>query len=140
MVAFFNAPEAVPDAEARALHAALRVQSGFRPLRQTWLDRGHDLGLGIGVASGEATVGTIGFGDQWQYAAIGTVTNLSARLCAMAADGEVLVSGEVLATVGDADAEDRGEQSIRGLGEPVPVFNVRGLADAGGLSRPAAKD
>ncbi len=127
MVAFFNAPEAVPDAEARALHAALRVQSGFRSLRQTWLSRGHDLGLGIGVASGEATVGTIGFGDQWQYAAIGTVTNLSARLCAMAADGEVLVSGEVLVTVGDADAEDRGEQSIRGLGEPVPVFNVRGL-------------
>ena len=129
MVAFFNAPTELPHPEECAVRTSLRIQSDFRRVHETWARRGHKLGLGIGLACGYATVGAIGFQDQWQYAAIGTVTNLSARLCSMAADGEVLATSKVLEQIRGADAEARGHQDIRGLSKSIPVFNVKRMTE-----------
>jgi class 3 adenylate cyclase len=128
MIAFFNAPLELPNPEECAVRASLRIQHEFRSLRENWRLKGPALGLGIGISSGHASAGAIGFRDQRQYAAIGPVTNLSARLCGMAAHGEVLVTSHVLEPLaGGVAYEARGEQEIRGLSRRVPVFNVSAM-------------
>ena len=64
-------------------------------LADGWRDRGHDLGFGIGIAQGYATLGRIGFEGRFDYAAIGSVTNLAARLCAEAEPWQILVTQRV---------------------------------------------
>jgi class 3 adenylate cyclase len=131
MVIFFNAPVEIPSPEEQAVRAALDMQSSFAALRQKWLRQGHELGLGIGLSSGYATVGAIGIENHWQYAAIGTVTNLSARLCADAAHGQVLASSKVLHPLEDlVETEAMGEKNMKGLQKPVPMFRVIGLKTA----------
>lgn len=131
MVTFFNAPVEIPEPEAAAVRAALDMRRAFEPLRERWARRGHTLGLGIGISSGLATVGAIGFAHRWQYAATGAVTNVSARLCAEAQHGQILVSGRVLKHHADRFRSDAlGERMLRGLQHPLPVHNV--LDAAGG--------
>jgi adenylate cyclase len=133
MVTFFNAPIEIEHPEAAAVQAGIEMRGAFGPLRDRWAARGHTLGLGIGISSGLATVGAIGFAQRWQYAATGTVTNVSARLCAEAAHGQILVTPRVLGSSEDRfEVESLGEMSLRGLQHPLPVFNVLGSA------RPAA--
>lgn len=128
MVIFFNAPLEIETPEAAAVRAALEMQERFGVLRQKWLRLGHDLGLGIGLSSGYATIGALGFSGRWQYAAIGTVTNLSARLCGDASHGQILATSKVMLKVeGLVEAESMGEKTIRGLQKPVPVFRIQGL-------------
>ncbi|MGQ0586429.1 MAG: adenylate/guanylate cyclase domain-containing protein [Gammaproteobacteria bacterium] len=122
---FFNAPLEVADPELRAVRMALDMRGEFERLRSTWAARGHELGVGIGIDCGPATVGRVGTDERWNYAAIGPVTNLAARLCGRAAHGEILVSAAVRAKVGEAVvARDLGEQEIKGLPGPVPVFSL----------------
>ena len=82
----------------------------------------------MGIAQGYATIGAIGFEGRWDYGAIGTVTNLAARLCAEAQGGQILVTSRVAAAVeGVVEVAEVGALSLRGLTRPVPTFNVVGL-------------
>jgi class 3 adenylate cyclase len=86
--------------------------------------------LGIGVANGYATLGVIGFEGRWDYAAIGSVTNLAARLCATADGGQVLVSGRFLSKVdGLVESESMGELALKGFRRPVQIHNVLRLRE-----------
>jgi class 3 adenylate cyclase len=106
-----------------AVRMALDMQQGFPPLADIWRKNGFDLGLGCGIAMGYATLGQIGFEGRWDYAAIGGVTNLAARLCGEAAGGQVLVDRKVMARVeGLFVADDIGALELKGLTHPVPAF------------------
>ena len=105
---------------------AMRDQS--LGLAARWRKRGWDLALGVGIAQGYATIGAIGFEGRLDYGAIGTVTNLAARLCGEAAGGQILISARVAAAVeGMIDAESLGALTLKGLARPVPAWSVRGL-------------
>ncbi len=127
---FFNDPVVVPNPAERALHMAVAMQEQAAVLLEKWRKQGYDLGFGIGVAQGYATIGAIGFEGRWDYGAIGNVTNLAARLCAEAKPGQILVSRRILATVeGLVDAEPVGEITLKGFFKPVAIFNVLRLKD-----------
>jgi adenylate cyclase len=128
MMVFFNDPVEVPDPAARAVRMAVAMRDALTEMSARWRKRGWDLGASIGIAQGYATIGAIGFEGRWDYAAIGTVTNLAARLCAEAAAGQVYISAKVAAAVeGLIEAEDVGAITMKGLSRPVRIWNVRGL-------------
>ena len=125
MMVFFNDPVPVENPAERAVRMAAAMRDRVRELRGAWRKRGHDLDLGVGIAQGYATIGAIGFEGRWDYGAIGTVTNLAARLCAEAQGGQVLVTSRVAAAVEElVDVEEVGALALRGLTKPVPTFNV----------------
>jgi len=128
MMVFFNDPVPVPDPALRAVRMAVAMRQRAQHLAAGWTKLGHDLALGVGVAQGYATIGAIGFEERWDYAAIGTVTNLAFRLCAEARPWQVLVSPRVAAAVEEAaELEDVGLLSLKGLARPVPARNVVAL-------------
>jgi len=128
MMVFFNDPLPCPDAPERASKLALEMRDAVARLGETWRKRGHRLGFGIGMAQGYATLGRIGFGDRFDYTAIGAVINLAARLCAEAADGQVLVSGRLAAAAeAVAEIEELGERHLKGMVRPVAVSCLRTL-------------
>lgn len=99
-------------------------------LAQRWRKRGFELGFGVGIAQGYATLGTIGFEGRLDYAAIGTVPNLAARLCAEAKSGEILISRRTLNAVEDLiEAEPIGDLALKGLARAIPVHQVRRLRE-----------
>ena len=109
---------------------AVGMRQRMRELTETWRKSMHQLGFGVGIAQGYATVGMIGFEGRVDYAAIGSVTNLAARLCDQERDGQILISQRVFAGVEElVDAEPQGELSFKGFRQPMPVFNVVGLKD-----------
>lgn len=125
MLIFFNAPLEIPEPEKQAIQAALEMRTAFDSLRERWAKLGHELGLGIGLANGYATIGAIGFLGRSQYAAIGAVTNLASRLCSSATHGEILTTARVVAEVENVvESESAGEQTIRGFTRPVAVVRV----------------
>ena len=127
MMVFFNDPVPVPDPAARATRMAIAMRDCVAALAAGWRRRGYDLAVGIGIAQGYATLGAIGFEGRLDYGAIGTVTNLAARLCAEAAGGQVLVSQRVAAAVeGLAAVEAVGPLALKGFARPVPAFAVGG--------------
>ncbi len=127
IMVFFNDPLPMPDAAPRAVRMALRMQAEVARLADVWERRGYTLRMGVGIAMGFATIGAIGFEGRIDYGAIGTVTNLAARLCAEAGGGEVLVSQRVMAALPPGfTAEARGELHLKGFQRPVPVLRVRG--------------
>jgi class 3 adenylate cyclase len=128
MMVFFNDPVPVPDAAERAVRMALAMRDRVGELGARWRKRGHELEIGIGVAQGFATIGAIGFEGRLDYGAIGTVTNLAARLCGEAKPGQILVSQRLLGAVEAlAEAAPVGELPLKGFSKPVPAFNVVGL-------------
>ena len=121
LMVFFNDPEPVPDPAARAVRMALAICARLEPLRTRWQRFGYQLGLAFGIAHGYATLGAIGFEGRQDYAAIGTVTNLAARLCSEAADGEILITQRVFAEVAPLiAAESNGELRLKGFSRPSP--------------------
>ena len=125
---FFNDPVPVDDHELNAVRMALAAHERFRELGDTWRKRGSELGLGIGIAAGYATLGRIGFEGRYDYGAVGPVTNLASRLSTHAAIGQTLISQRVLAEVEDVvDAAPVGEVELKGFGRPVVPYEVRGL-------------
>ena len=129
---FFNDPVRVDDAPQRAVRMAVAMRTAISDLADGWRRQGHDLALGIGVAQGFATMGRIGFEGRFDYAAIGTVTNLAARLCAAAEPWQVLITQRVRSAVEDeAVTRPVGELALRGLSRPVPTFDVIELQPAG---------
>ena len=130
MMIFFNDPQPVPDASARAVRMAVQMQRAVVSLSAQWQRRGYDLHMGIGIAQGFATLGGIGFEGRIDYGAIGTVTNLASRLCGEAAGGEILLSQRVHAELqGGAAAagwslEDAGELELKGFRRKVAAWRV----------------
>ena len=129
MMIFFNDPVVVPDAAARAMRMALAMRARVEELRRGWHKRGYDLDFGAGIAQGYATIGAIGFEGRWDYGAIGTVTNLAARLCGEAKPGQILISRRLFGAVEHVVmAEPVGELSLKGFARPVSVYNVTASA------------
>ena len=128
MMIFFNDPIKLEHPAANAVKMSLAMQEQFVPLRAAWKKRGFDLDLGIGIAQGYATLGAIGFEGRWDYACIGSVTNLAARLCGDAKGGQILTNQKTLAKIEDAvEAAPLGEVTLKGIAQPVPIFNVTGF-------------
>ncbi|HWH49096.1 MAG TPA: response regulator [Burkholderiales bacterium] len=128
---FFNDPLPVPNPAERALRMALAMRDRVGNLTVKWQKSGYELGFGVGLAQGYATIGAIGFEGRWDYGAIGTVTNLAARLCGEAKPGQVLVSRRVVATVENLiDVESIGELPLKGFFKPVTTFNVLRFKEA----------
>ena len=128
LMIFFNDPVEMPDPEERAVRMAVEMQGAVAELRKQWARLGWELGFGIGITSGYATLGAIGFEGRWDYAAIGTVTNQAARLCGVAEEGQILVADRVLARVEEVvEAVSIGELALKGLSDPVRVHNVVGM-------------
>ncbi len=128
MMIFFNDPVEVPDHAERAVRMAIEMRERVAVLVAGWKRQGWDLALGIGIAQGYATIGAIGFEGRWDYGAIGTVTNLAARLCGEAKGGQVLLSTRTASAVeGIVATEEVGTLTLKGLQKPVPAINVTGL-------------
>jgi adenylate cyclase len=130
LMIFFNDPIPCADPTERALHMAVSMRTRVGGLNARWRRRGHQLDFGVGISQGYATLGKIGFEGRFDYAAIGTVTNLAARLCDEAGAGQILVSQRVLSAVEVlVEAEMVGELSLKGFSRPIPVYNIIGLRD-----------
>jgi class 3 adenylate cyclase len=128
MMIFFNDPMPVPNPVERAIRMAVAMRDRVTQLSATWRKRGYDLAFGVGIAQGYATIGAIGFEGRWDYGAIGTVTNLAARLCGEAKADQILVSARVAgAAEGLIDAREVGTLALKGFLKPVSTFNVAGL-------------
>jgi adenylate cyclase len=128
LMAFFNDPLPCPDAPERAVRMAVAMRNRIAALAEEWRRRGHDLDFSVGVAQGHATLGRVGYEGRFDYTAIGTVTNLAARLCAQAGPGQILISQRVYAAAEDlVTAEPVGEVELRGISRPARIYNVVGL-------------
>lgn len=128
LMIFFNDPIKLENPTINAVRMSLEMQEKFVPLRTAWKKRGFNLDLGIGIAQGYATLGAIGFEGRWDYACIGGVTNLAARLCSEAKGGQTLTNQKTLSRIEDVTrAEPLGEVMMKGIAQPVPVFNVTGV-------------
>jgi len=125
IMVFFNDPMPIPDPAARAVQMAMAMREAAGTLIADWRERGRDLGFGAGIAQGYATLGQIGFSERSGYTAIGTVCNVAARLCAEAKDGQILLSQRVnVALKGSVATEQVGPLALKGLTQPVVVYNV----------------
>jgi class 3 adenylate cyclase len=128
LMVFFNDPVRCEDAPLRAVRMSVAMRTRVRALAETWARQGHDLAMGIGIAQGYATLGTIGFEGRLDYAAIGSVTNLAARLCVDAERWQILTTERVFAAAGSTVVgEDAGERELRGFSRSVRTYSVRGL-------------
>jgi class 3 adenylate cyclase len=128
VMVFFNDPFPVDRPAERAVRMAIELQQAFVPIARAWKRLGHDVGLGIGIAQGDATLGVIGSEERWEYAAIGNVPNLAARLCGEARAGEILLDAQAEREVtAFAVTEPVGPLSLRGFLQPVPAFRLRSL-------------
>jgi class 3 adenylate cyclase len=121
----FNDPVPVENPALQAVLMALEMRDAIGALTETWRRWGHDIGFGIGIAHGFATLGTIGFEGRFDYAAIGTVSNVASRLCDEAKPGQILISPRVLTKVENAvKAEPVGEFALKGIRRPLAAYNV----------------
>lgn len=135
LLVFFNDPIPCPDAPARAVQMAVAMRGRVEQLAEGWRRRGHELGFGVGIAQGYATLGRVGFEGRYDYAAIGTVTNVSARLSALAEAGQILITQRVAAGAAEvAVTRQVGALELRGITKPVETLEVLGLDSARVLS------
>jgi class 3 adenylate cyclase len=131
IMVLFNDPLPCEAPWTRAVQMAVAMRDEVAKLAASWRTHGHDLGFGIGIAHGFATLGCIGFEGRFQYSATGTVANLASRLCDQARNGQILVDAKVHAEIESlADLESVGELELKGFRRPVKAFNVRGLRNA----------
>src|SRR6185312_436793 len=122
---FFNDPLPCPDPNLRAVKMAVEMREQVGELAVKWRKDGHDLGFGMGIAHGYATLGRIGFEGRFDYGAVGTVVNLAARLCADAKDGQILIDSKVQSAIETSTStEPAGELSLKGFQRPVRAFNI----------------
>jgi GAF domain-containing protein len=121
----FNDPVPVENPALKAVLMALEMRTSIGALTDRWRRLGHDIGFGIGIAHGFATLGTIGFEGRFDYAAIGTVSNVASRLCDEAKPGQILISPRVFMAVEDAvTVEPVGEFALKGIRRPLAAYNV----------------
>ncbi len=128
MLVFFNDPVQLDDPAWNAVQLAVAMRDRTGALSQQWRRRGHELTLGIGIAVGFATCGEIGFEGRTEYTAIGTVVNLAARVCGIAAGGQILATNRVHAAVDDrVTSNPLGDHDFKGLSRPVPIYDLAPL-------------
>jgi class 3 adenylate cyclase len=121
----FNDPVPIENPALQAVLMALEMREAIGALTETWRRWGHEIGFGIGIAHGFATLGTIGFEGRFDYAAIGTVSNVASRLCDEAKPGQILISPRVLTKVENAvNVEPVGEFELKGIRRPLEAYNV----------------
>ncbi len=131
LLVFFNDPIPCPDPAPRAVRMADEMRRAVKELSDVWRRRGHAIGFGVGIAQGYATIGQVGFEGRVEYSAIGTVINLAARLCAEAADGQILLNQRVAVAVEDlATLVPNGDLTLKGISRPVAAFNLVALKSA----------
>jgi DNA-binding response OmpR family regulator len=134
LLVLFNDPLPCSEPALRAVRMALAMRDEMAALTGIWARRGYDLGFGVGIAQGYATLGRIGFEGRTDYTDIGAVPNLAARLCGAAGNGQILDDGRVrIAVEGCVEVEAIDQVQLKGFHRSVPVFNVRGfqLQDGG---------
>jgi adenylate cyclase len=125
VMVIFNDPVPVENPALQAVLMALDMRSAIGGMIEKWRDLGHNLGFGIGIAHGFATLGTIGFEGRFDYAAIGTVSNVASRLCDEAKPGQILISPRVRQAVDKAiTVEPVGEFTLKGISRPMTAYNV----------------
>ena len=125
VMVIFNDPVPVENPALQGVLMALEMRDAIGTLTEKWRRLGHDIGFGIGIAHGFATLGTIGFEGRFDYAAIGTVSNVASRLCDEAKPGQILISPRVLTKVEDAvKVEPVGEFELKGIRRPLAAYNV----------------
>jgi class 3 adenylate cyclase len=128
LLVIFNDPLPCPDPSIRAVQMAVEMRDEVTKLSVKWSRSGHDIGFGIGIAHGYATLGTVGYEGQFQYSVTGKVANLASRLCNEAKNGQILIDINVFSAVEtQADAEFTEELILKGFSRPVKAFNVRNL-------------
>jgi adenylate cyclase len=125
MMVFFNDPVIVPNPEERAVRIAVEMRDHVAVLQARWARRGYKLGMGAGITSGYTTIGAIGFEGRRDYAAIGTVPNLAARLCDKALPGQILISQRFYGIVEPlVEVESVGELLLKGVQRPLQTYNI----------------
>jgi adenylate cyclase len=125
VMVIFNDPVPVENPALQAVLMALELRDALGALTATWSRLGHEIGFGIGIAHGFATLGTIGFEGRFDYAAIGTVSNVASRLCDEAKPGQILISPRVLMKVENAvKVEPVGEFELKGIRRLLAAYNV----------------
>jgi adenylate cyclase len=128
LMVLFNDPLVCPDPAVRAVRMAIEMRACVDELTAKWRKHGHELGFGMGIAHGYATIGRIGFEGRFDYSAIGTVVNLAARLCAEAQSGQILIDPKVQIAIEKlADIEPAGELMLKGLHRAIKAYNVSAL-------------
>jgi adenylate cyclase len=125
VMVIFNDPVPVENPALQAVLMALDMRTAIGGMIEKWRDLGHDLGFGIGIEHGFATLGTIGFEGRFDYAAIGTVSNVASRLCDEAKPSQILISPRVRQSVDKAvTVEPVGEFTLKGIRRPMTAYNV----------------
>ena len=128
MMIFFNDPVVVENPSERAVRMAVAMRQRVAELAVRWRKLGHELDFGVGIAQGYATIGAIGFEGRLDYGAIGSVTNLAARLCSEARPGQILIQRRVYAAVEELiEATAVGELALKGFSRPIPTYEVGAL-------------
>ena len=131
VMVIFNDPVPVENPALQAVLMALEMREAIGALTETWRRLGHEIGFGIGIAHGFATLGTIGFEGRFDYAAIGTVSNVASRLCDEAKPGQILISPPVWTKVQNAvTVEPVGEFELKGIRRPMAAYNAVGLGSS----------
>jgi adenylate cyclase len=129
---FFNDPVLQADHGRRAVGLAVAMRERFAALSDDWRKRGYLLEIGVGIATGYATLGRIGFEGRYDYGAIGQVIILASRLSGEAQPGEILISHRTFAAAEAAiEADLAGERILKGFSRPIPVYAVTGMRTVG---------
>ena len=135
LMVFFNDPTLIDDHQLAAVRTACEMRDRFARLSIEWRRHGYELGLGIGIAAGYATVGRIGFEGRYDYGAIGTSVILASRLSSVAKAGEILISQRVMASVEDAiEADAVTELELKGFSTATKAYAVRSCVDMASVS------
>ena len=130
MMVFFNDPIPCDEPVLKAARLAIGMRDAFADMNRGWQKRGYRLGFGVGISSGYATLGVIGYQGRYDYTANGNAVNLAARLCDEAGDGQILINHRTYVEIEDhAEIEPVGELELKGFSGNTRVFNLLGLRD-----------
>ena len=125
IVIIFNDPIPCEDHAQHATLMALEMRDRVKELRGAWLKKGYNLDLGVGIAAGYATLGTMGFEGRMDYGTVGNLPNLAARLCAEAKGGQILTDQKTMSRLEHAfEAEPIEQLSLKGIARPVLAYNI----------------
>lgn len=128
LMVFFNDPLPCDDPELKAVDLALSMSERFEALNAAWQKQGYELGFGIGIASGYATLGIVGNEDRYDYTANGNAVNQASRLCDEARNGQILISKKTYLAIEDrVEVSEIGALTLKGIGKPVVVYDLKGL-------------
>jgi class 3 adenylate cyclase len=130
LMVFFNDPQPIADHQLAAVRTACEMRERFAALSQAWRKRGYELGLGIGIATGYATIGRIGFEGRYDYGAVGTSVILASRLSSAAKADEILISQRVMAAVEDhVEVEREAVLELKGFSSAMTAHAVRRVSE-----------